>query len=668
MSNVNNTIFMQPIGPNDSIQNFNQMEARRSNSFDNNIFPRNNYNLNQNMHNYPQQYQFNQYHYNQQLPPAILPDHSFPHQDSQLINNPQTPHNYQQYTYPQQPYQPFLNSQSIHDDNNQQESEKKKYPEGINYYKKYRYDLYNIQYRHISINQWNDIPVDESPYSHMWETPESFEPEQFSKIHSNNEKNKKRNDLFWFIIFIVNVIASIAVFTYLTIKFRSNYDSEKLAFVDPYSKFQFEINEITNIKVYTKEIFIAVAIGAAIGLVFNIIHITYSTFAPLVYIKDSIWLCIIISILCIILLVIRGFYYAFGFPILTLILALLFFCCMRKDMSFSASVLTVVIKLFWNYPSVILILCFDTFFELIFGLSFSISIFFIEITETSRYLYIFICFSFLWVSSTFEYLTYMTIAGLTSSWYFLNDTMYYPKKPVWDAFKRNCKRSFGSASAAGFLLCFIKLLEFIANSDNICCNCSRAHNSYTTIPTTDINEERNEERPEKAILCLLKCIAISILKILEACIPFINQYALIYCAIFDVPFKEGCRRWAEMSCHKFCNLVLSGCCIKSAMFFNGLIWTIGSVSFGLGISNYIFKEFNNCDLPFPKISVSIFAFIFTYSIFQVFTQPFSTFADSLIICFFESPEKLKTSENNLYENMRSFYENSVEEMIQSSYQ
>lgn len=659
MSNASHPITMNSIDPDvNMISGFDQRESPNNISHNNN----NHQNFYNNFHQQPNLINQHQYFHHQNQRNQQYNQY----QDFQAAPNSQSFYNAQK-----QFSQSLMIPQSNQDNDEQQIQEQKKYPEGINYYKTYNYDLYNINYQRISIESWNNIPVDESPYSYMWATPESFEPEQFSKIHLREGKSKKKFiDLFWLIFFYVNIFCSIGVFIYLIVKFKFIYD-KKNTLNSNFSNSSYQQENNDN-KLCIKEILIAVGIGAAIGLIFNIIHIVYSTFAPSIYIKDSIWLYIIISILCIILLVTKGFYYAFGFPIFTLFFALFFFCCTRKYMSFSADVLTMTIKLFWKYRIFILIISIDTFFELIFGLSFSLSIFFIEFTKTTRYLYIYNSFSFIWASSTLGYITYMTAAGLTSSWYFLNGTEFYPKNPVWDSFKRNCFKLFGSASLGGFLLSFVKLLDFVANSDNFCCNCQSAkfdNYNYTYTENEENNEnERYNDHPEKAVLCLLKCIAICILKILEACIPFVNQYALIYCAIFEVPFKEGCRRSAEMSCHKFCHLLLSGCRIKSAMFFNGLILTVGSVSLALGISNYLFKKYNEETVFFQEISTPVYAFIFTFSIFKVFTRPFSTFADSLIICFSEAPERLKTSESNLYESMRSFYEKSVNEMIQNSYQ
>ncbi|OHT02962.1 XYPPX repeat family protein [Tritrichomonas foetus] len=519
------------------------------------------------------------------------------------------------YTQYQQPYQ-------------QQYQQNSSVPPTYNY----DYDPYNIQYRSMQIDNWNQIPPDPSPYSQMWANPQAFEPQSFS---TNTKVQKKYNDLCWLIFFWINFIATIALIGYLFFRFSEYLDDQKSQ-VNNYSNNNDDDDE------NNKLIYKALGIGIAIGVGVNIIHYCYATFAPVIYIKMGMFIGVIVSILCVVVPVIQGYYYALIFPLITTVLTFCMYCCMRRYIKLSAAVMAVTTKIICRYPTVLLLVILQSVLEVVISVFFSLSFFIVEITDFSRYVYIYLILSFFWITITFGYVTYMTGSGLAASWYFLNNTEYFPKHPVWESFKRASTTSFGSASLAGFLLAVIKTLEFIIQSDN--------------------SNNDGDNSAIKLIVCLLKCIALCILKILEACFTFINRYALIYCAVFGVPFKEGCRRWAELSCHRFCNVLLSGCCIGNALSYNGLIFTLGSGAIGFGIGCAVFGGEKSQNFE-QTLFTLVFAVVFTFAIFAVYSQPIITVSDTILVCFSEAPEKLKTSANELYENLKEYYHENVDEKI-----
>jgi len=66
-------------------------------------------------------------------------------------------------------------------------------------------------------------------------------------------------------------------------------------------------------------------------------------------------------------------------------------------------------------------------------------------------------------------------------------------------------------------------------------------------------------------------------------VRWLNHYGLIYCAIFGVPYSEGCRRFTELSCKKYCDVIFEGCFIQTALTFNLFMFTIGSAALGFGV-------------------------------------------------------------------------------------
>ena len=157
----------------------------------------------------------------------------------------------------------------------------------------------------------------------------------------------------------------------------------------------------------------------------------------------------------------------------------------------------------------------------------------------------------------------MTVAGVSSTWYFLNDTEYFPTHPVAQSFKRAATTSFGSAAEAAFILAVIQFLRTIIQMDG----------SHT-----------DNQAAALVILCL-KCIALCILNCLESIFGILNRYALIYCATFGIPYKDGCKRVIEGFVTKFIDVLFSSCIISDVCSISLLGFAVIGAFCGYGFIN-----------------------------------------------------------------------------------
>lgn len=479
----------------------------------------------------------------------------------------------------------------------------------------YNYDPYHIQYNNnVTVQQWNTVPCDPSPYSQYWATPNSFQPQTFSQ---NTKTQKKWNDLFWAIFFWVNLLLTIAIAAFAGYKAydkMQKQSNQKSGLADSKSDL--------NMQIVGRDI----AIAFGIGFAFTCIHFTYAAFAPLCYIKFSLVLATIFSIIiAAVPFFLTGYWYFFLYAAVMALLALLMYCIMRPYIPFSAAVLKQTCWIIRKYPSIIAICALQIFIGLILNVLFAILALTVYYNEWSYAIYIYVVFSYYWVTLTFGYVTYMTGAGLAASWYFLFNTEYFPKNPTWESFKRATTTSFGSAALAGFLLAVIETLKEIIRS-------------------TDSNN---------IAVVIIKCVAMCILACLECLVKWFNRYALIYCAVFGVPFKEGCRRWTELCCKKFCDVIISGLCIGKSLGFNLVAFCVGSAAAGVGVG-YLFDG-KNSELWTNAIIVGVCAFLFCLIGFIILQQPLQVISDTIIICFCEHPEKLQTSARDLSDAIEEMY-------------
>jgi hypothetical protein len=262
-------------------------------------------------------------------------------------------------------------------------------------------------------------------------------------------------------------------------------------------------------------------------------------------------------------------------------------------------------------------------FTIIFGLMFVA----IEVTGKSRALYLYVLFSYFWTIFTLGYVLYLTISRLSAFWYFLNGTEFFPEYPVLKSLARACTKSLGSASLAGFLLAVVNFLQAIVRS---------------------MGSSNN------AGMAILRCLALCILAVLEWFIRFMNRYGLIYCAVFGVPFREGCRRWTELICHRFVDVIMGGCVVSTALTYNEILFSVGAGLIGLALGLFL-GDIWETDAWGLGILMCVLTVFFTFGIFELFSNPILVSSDTLLVCFAEAPERLKTTASDLYDKLKQFY-------------
>lgn len=480
----------------------------------------------------------------------------------------------------------------------------------------YNYNPYQVNYTEMSVDQWEQVPTDPSPYSQYWQSADSYAPENFSK---NHEEQKKCNDLVWTIVFLVNFVITIALLIYLC---SHTLEIENLK-IKPFENKQ-QVNDMLK----------CVGIGILVGLVLTVLHFVYASLAPGFYIKFGMIVMLVVTIATAIyaIYVMKNYIFII-FPLLSIVFVILFYCMSMKYIPLTIAVFKEATKLMRHYPSVFLFCFFGLIVDLVVSFIFSLLVYLVQFHNWSGWFYIYLIFSYYYISLTFEYVGYLTLAGLGSTWYFLggdNPSEYFPTNPLLQSFIRACTTSFGSASLAGLLIAIIEGIKAIINW---ACNIGQSSGNSVV----------------NCVICLLRCIAMCILNCLERMLTYINRFALIYCATFGVPYMEGARRWAELECKRYVGLLMNSCIVDRCLTYNFFFFSIAGALIGYGIGYGIFDQNATNE---RVIFACIFSLFFTFGFFSVLEQPLQTFPDTLLVCFAEKPDRLKTTSNELYEVLR----------------
>ncbi|EAY18100.1 hypothetical protein TVAG_306210 [Trichomonas vaginalis G3] len=457
---------------------------------------------------------------------------------------------------------------------------------------------------------WYAVTYEETQYTTYWNSYESFEPQNYRE---NSTHEKKWNDLPYAIIFLIVLLINI-IFGIVGMVKAGNfqkgfaYNRQGLAYGDDDSNSTYTYRSFDDWQTAMKK-----SVFSAIGyaLLFNVLHGLYAIFLPAVYIKLAFVIPFILTlIVCVILTVITKIFYCMIPAGVTLLLTAICCCCCYNELPIAISVFKVATRVTLKYPGLILanivqgiiidVITIFVVFEII-------GIFCIGWNYVA---YIWVIFSAYWFYYTNEFVEVLITAGVAGTHYFLLDTEYMPKSPTLESTKRATTTSFGSACKGGLIVAIIELLEDAAeDSDNGC----------------------------------IKCIALCILCCLRYIIEIITHYGLIYCALYGIPFWDGCKRFIEAANTHAFRTIFDGVIIRYCMSYTILVFDILLFIVGYATS----RRFTN-DI-FLNILCGIECIMFFSVIIQTICGNFCTICDTLFVCFGECPFRMKVIDNEFYE-------------------
>lgn len=504
----------------------------------------------------------------------------------------------------------------------------------------YNYDPIKTPVSYITVEQWNQIENDRSPYSQYWAKGE-FTPEKFS---ANQNREFDCLDKGWMIAFWINFLISLVFMIVIaTVRIEKKESSSTTQIIALASKAATEYGDSTQSFELTMtdeqldnevkvSLLKAVGVGIGVGLGLTILHFFYMSFFPHFYIKFGLWLEVILicGFLCLPLFITNQKevgYACVGMAVFVFLVFLCVFCCCLKDfIEFTCMVFEKTTTIEKSHPAIFLVIFIQIIIELVANIIYSAAFIFIAVNNWSYFVYIYYVFSYYWVVATNYYVFYLISANLAANCYFLDGTQYFPQNPIWDSVKKSLSKTFGSAAFAGFIAAIMSTLEHI---------CDQLMNS------------------DNNVMKIIGCIVYCILCCLQAIFHHISRYGLFYVTVYNVPFLEGARRFTEISCKKFITTFMGESILDTALTFNSFIFGLLSICLGIFLGWTQFKNYMDAKNEVAAIITIIFYPVFIIMFTEVFLwclfNPADTITYSLFICFTEFPERLKTVNTVQYE-------------------
>lgn len=448
----------------------------------------------------------------------------------------------------------------------------------------------------------DEIPQDQrtSPeYDKLWNEKASFEVENFANSYG---LKRKWTDVAWSVLFCINLIITIVLF------FLSKpWESET---------FSTEKGDISS-----RDMVIIGLIAIGISFVFSFLTYMFITIAPRPYVLCSLLICIIVILAFGIPIAIIASYYYFIIIFFSLFICLFTSCCMVGKLHFSADVMKSSAAIIRHYPSVILFNLVIFIIQSVLSYLFSVGAIVVYCRSISYAIYIYIILSYFWIAQTINSVGYTTVAGLASTWYFLNGTEHMPTFPLCTSLFHALGPSFGPCALAGMLEGISAAFDWIAS--------------------------KGEKLPCGVGSCsfsCFRCCCNCFVRIIGCIVGAIDRYSLIYCAMFGTPAKEGVKRWKIVAKKKIVDQVVNSCVVSTTF----KLYAYSSLAVGSSIGGLLAKRiFEINSVPF--LYLTVISAMCAFNGMELISKPIEVMSDTLFIGFAEAPLRLETGAKEIYD-------------------
>lgn len=375
-------------------------------------------------------------------------------------------------------------------------------------------------------------------------------------------------------------------------------------------------------------------VGLGCAFVYACIWMSLLQAYPIAMAYGSLYLCIALFTILGVVLLGGGNIGGLILLIFALLIALMIYC-MRSRIEFTAKCLKAVSSVYSVQPSIFLVAVLVLFLQVIWQITCVLSFLPVtaaidadqkradaapddEDTESSPYggLLLLQMFSFYWGAQVLSNILHVSCCGVVARWYFDKQVDIAVSKSTGQAFTSY----LGPIALGSFLIAIIQTLEFLVRSiaDN-----------------RGGNQSAGQRIAAEIAICILRCV--------ERLVEIFNTFAFVIVSIYGVTYCEAGTEALNL-------LARQGCKVLSGYNLVSLICFIGCFMGGVIVACINSVLAASMMLPGGFIGgVAVFGFVTSYFIMTVVARVVESGCDTLFICFAEEPQKLKSSNAEIFE-------------------
>jgi len=248
----------------------------------------------------------------------------------------------------------------------------------------------------------------------------------------------------------------------------------------------------------------------------------------------------------------------------------------------------------------------------------------IQIDVIRYFSYIYLLFSFFWVSEVIKNVVHVTVSGVIATWYFLTGTPNgIPENPTLGAFKRSITTSFGSICIGSLLVAILKTIKAI------------------------IQSLRSEN--DNIVACLLDCI----ISCIEGLVRYFNQYAFCQFAIYGKTYFEAANATWLLISSSGIEAILNDNIVSGVLTMGCFIVSLGACALS-GFLGFVFFVDDPNVIPIITFSAT-FGFIIGFLLMNLATMVMDSGVICTFVCFAEEREVLRRHNPELFQKLMETY-------------
>ena len=456
-------------------------------------------------------------------------------------------------------------------------------------------------------------------------------PEQRRQAVQEADAHPKWHDMWWVLAFVIHLVIDVILFAVGLYGFLSNSGTTSGSTTFDPGEFGSQVGR------YLLRGLGIIVLGGFVACAFAAIWLSLLEFIPktMIYLTGLLNAALLI-VGGVVLLVLVNVIAGIVLLCCGAIFALLFLCCVRR-IKFAAVILSNgshTIRHFYGLPLAgifFMILGLIWWVVWVVGAGYTLAGLGELNTVVGWIATVYLIFSAYWVANTFGYVVYLTVAGVVGTWFFLGDESM-PRNPSLHSLRRACTFNLGTALFAAFLIAVIQTLRTLANM-----------------------RPQDQQGAAAAVVLVLLVIARCLLACLQGIIEYINSYALVYAAVFNLPFVKSAKETFHLLRRSGMIAVINDNYIGPPVAFGGLLGGLLAGGVCLGLSFVVFRTATGGADLWPLIVVSVIGLILGLILSVTLIGLVTAAVRTLFVCTAEAPETLRTTHPEIWTTLVEYY-------------